>query len=78
MDWASLPRGAGGALVYVVGLGRAAAGVFFMYMYMFYDTCAVCRTLLKVWTQLFAPSRDTPRAPCLLRTDKILLGSVNV
>ena len=32
-----------------------------------------CRTHFKVWTQLFAPSCDTPRAPCLLRTDKILL-----
>ena len=46
----------------------------FFYDICFYVVCGTaCQTHFKVWTQLFAPSRDTHRAPCLLRTDKILL-----
>ena len=51
----------------------------FFYDVCFYVVCGTaCRTHFKVWTQLFAPSRDTPRAPCLPRTDKILLVGVLV
>ena len=71
---------AGGAALLSMSSQRCgAARSDFFYDICFYVVCGTaCRTHFKVWTQLFAPSRDTPRAPCLLRTDKILLVGVLV